>query len=42
MGSAEAGEEGSLGGMMINVLALIIFVIGVWCLSKSESQTEEA
>ena len=36
-GIAGTGIAGSMIGSMINVLALIIFVIGVWCLSKPES-----
>ena len=41
-GSAEAGEEGSLGGMMFSAVALVIFVVGVWCLSESETATKDA
>jgi peptidoglycan/LPS O-acetylase OafA/YrhL len=40
MGSEEGGEMGGLVGAMINVLALIIFGIGVWCLSKPESEQD--
>ena len=42
MGSADGGEFGGLAGMTINAVALVIFVIGVWCLSNSESGTKEA
>lgn len=37
MGFAEGGKSAALAGMMINVVALLIFIIGVWCLSKSHS-----
>ena len=37
-GSEQGGEIGGLGGAMFNALALIIFVIGVWCLSKPETR----
>ena len=40
MGLAYGGESYALGGMMINVFALIIFVIGVWCLSRSGSNPD--
>ena len=38
MGFAYGGESYALGGMMINAVALVLFLVGVWCLFQSNSR----